>query len=71
MLAECGAEQRFPGCTDGLNLVMAGRERESPAAEVKVRAWGRGLVKEGRARGFRPPAPEERARAVGLAGDCR
>eukprot|EP00959_Pyramimonas_sp_CCMP1952_P100693 2106369-Pyramimonas_sp.AAC.1 len=47
---------------------MTGRERASPAAEEKVRAWGRWLVKEGRAHGLRPPAAEERARAVGLAG---
>eukprot|EP00959_Pyramimonas_sp_CCMP1952_P224157 4686791-Pyramimonas_sp.AAC.1 len=63
MLAECGAEQRFPGCTEGLSLVMAGRERESPAAEDKVRAWGRWLVKVGRAHGLRPPSAHEVARA--------
>eukprot|EP00959_Pyramimonas_sp_CCMP1952_P337389 7065284-Pyramimonas_sp.AAC.1 len=48
-----------------------GKERESPAAEEKVKAWGRWLVREGRAHGLRPPCAEERARATGLAGCCR
>eukprot|EP00959_Pyramimonas_sp_CCMP1952_P019400 409923-Pyramimonas_sp.AAC.1 len=43
ILAECGAEQRFEGCAESFGLVMSGKERESPAAEEKAKAWGRWL----------------------------
>eukprot|EP00959_Pyramimonas_sp_CCMP1952_P294271 6155287-Pyramimonas_sp.AAC.1 len=50
---------------------MTGRERESPATEAKVKAWGEWLIDEGGACGLRPPTDDLRARAVGLASYYR
>ena len=66
LLEAAEANLRFPGCVEGLGLVMQGRERESLATERKVRAWATWLVQEGRAHGLRLPTSDERARAVGL-----
>ena len=66
ILADTGAEHLFPGCTEGLATVMQGRERESMAAEGKVRAWAAWLMSEGRTHGLRLPSAEVRARAIGL-----
>jgi len=67
ILLETGAEARWPGVKEGLNLVSAGRERESIAAEQSVRTWAAWLMANGRLHGLRPPSEHERARAVGLA----
>ena len=66
LLEAAEANLRFPGCVEGLGLVLQGRERESLATERKARAWAAWLVHEGRIHGLRLPTPDERARAVGL-----
>ena len=66
ILQNSGAENEWPGVRAGLNLVHAGRERESPGAERAARTWARWLMRHGREHGLRPPSAEERARAVGM-----
>ena len=66
LLETAEANLRFPGCVEGLGLVMQGRERESLATERKARAWAAWLAQEGCTHGLRLPTPEERARASGL-----
>ena len=67
ILTETDAEASWPGVKDGLNLVTAGRERESHASERLVQTWARWLMTNGRMHGLRPPTEHERASAVGLA----